>query len=107
MSIAQELERIKLQLAQVEIMDAQVTDDELIVDLSDGRKISVPILWFPRLAYGTPEERSRFLLQRDGIHWLDLDEDIGIPTLLLGQGLGERPESFQRWLAQRPSSSRG
>lgn len=105
MSIAQELELIKLKLAQAEIMDARVTDDELIVDLADGRMVSVPILWFPRLAYSTPEERNRFVLLRDSIYWQDLDEDIGIPTLLLGQGLGERPESFQRWLAQRQTAT--
>jgi hypothetical protein len=101
MSIAKELELIKLKLAQAEIMDAQITDDTLVVDLADGRTISVPILWFPRLAYGTPEERSNFCILRDSIHWPDLDEDIGVPTLLLGRGVGENPKSLQRWLEQR------
>ncbi len=101
MNIADELERIKLKLARAEIMAVDVTDEELIVDLADGRTISVPILWFPRLAYGTPAERNNFQILRDMIHWPDLDEDIGLPTLLLGRDLGESPQSLQRWLAQR------
>jgi hypothetical protein len=101
MSIAEELEYLKLKLAQAEIMAAQVTDEELIVDLVDGRTISAPILWFPRLAYGAPEERNNFQLMRDGIHWPDLDEDISVKTLLLGRGLGESQHSLQRWLEKR------
>jgi hypothetical protein len=96
-----ELERIKLKLAQAEITAVNVTDEEFIVDLADGRTISIPILWFPRLAYGTPAERNNFQILRDMIHWPDLDEDNGLPTLLLGRGLGESPQSLQRWLAQR------
>lgn len=101
MNIATELELIKLKLAQAEITDACVTEDTLTVDLADGRTISVPILWFPRLAYGTPAERSNFQLMRDSIHWPDLDEDVGVTTLLLGRGAGESPQSLQRWLDQR------
>lgn len=101
MSIALELENIKLKLAQAEIMAARITDDELIVELVDGRTVSAPIVWFPRLAYGTPEERGNFNISRDGIHWPDLDEDISVTTLLLGRGLGESPQSLQRWLDQR------
>jgi len=101
MNIAMELELIKLKLAQAEITQVEVTDDALIVDLADGRIISTPILWFPRLAHGTCEERSHFEAFRDSIHWPDLDEDIGLPTLLLGRGLGETPQSFQRWLERR------
>jgi hypothetical protein len=101
MSIAEELEYLKLKLAQAEIMAAQVTDEELIVDLVDGRTISAPLVWFPRLAYGTPEERGNFQLMRDGIHWPALDEDISVKTLLLGRGLGESQRSLQRWLEQR------
>lgn len=107
MSIAKELELIKLKLAQAEITDARVTDEALIVDLADGRTISVPILWFPRLAYGTLEERSNFQILRDSIHWPDLDEDIGLSTLLLGRGVGESPQSLQRWLEQRQKAQQG
>ncbi len=104
MNTATELEFIKLKLNQVEITSAAVTDDALIVDLLDGRTISVPILWFPRLAYATTWERSRFELSREGIHWPDLDEDISIQTLLLGKGMGESPQSLQRWLKQRQNA---
>ncbi len=104
MSIATELELIKLKLAQAEIMDAQVSDDALIVDLMDGRTVSAPIVWFPRLADGTPEERNHFEIFRDSLHWPDLDEDIGLSTLLLGRGLGESQESFQRWLERRQNA---
>jgi hypothetical protein len=101
MSIATELELINLKLAQAEIMSARVTDDELTVDLADGRTISVPVLWFPRLAYGTPAERDHFEIKRQGIHWPDLDEDVSVRTLLLGRGLGESRESLEKWLLQR------
>ncbi len=104
MSIAQELEIIKLKLAQAEITNVCVEDDTLTVDLADGRTISVPILWFPRLAYGTAAERNNFQILRDSIYWPDLDEDVGLPTLLLGRGRGESPQSLQRWLDQRQKS---
>ena len=101
MNTAQELEMLKTRLAHAEIADVQVTEDELIVELTDGRVIAAPLLWFPRLSYGTVAERSNFVLARASIHWPDLDEDIGVETLLLGRAIGERPESFQRWLEER------
>ena len=78
-----------------------VTDDALIVDLMDGRTISVPILWYPRLFHGTPEERSHFELGLEGIHWPELDEDISAEALLMGEKSGESPRSLQRWLDER------
>jgi hypothetical protein len=56
-----------------------VTDDTLSVDLSDGRTISVPLVWFPRLVHATPEERDNWRLigRGHGIHWEDIDENIG------------------------------
>ncbi len=80
-----------------------VTDDTLSVDLEDGRTISVPIVWYPRLAHGTPEERANFQLSGagHGIHWPDLDEDIGIEGLLLGRKSTESPLSFERWFERR------
>lgn len=82
-----------------------ITDDTLTVDLEDGRTISVPIGWFPRLAHGTPEERANFQISGAGrgIHWPDLDEDIGIEGLLLGKKSTESPSSFKKWLEQRNS----
>jgi hypothetical protein len=80
-----------------------VTDDTLTVDLDDGRTIAVPIGWFPRLAYGTAAERANVQLSGAGfgLHWPDLDEDIGVEGLLLGKKSTESPTSFARWLEQR------
>ena len=80
-----------------------VTDDTLTVDLVDGRTISVPLAWYPRLLHGTSEERNnwRFIGDREGIHWSDLDEDISIENLLFGKPSGESQRSFKRWLEER------
>lgn len=83
-----------------------VTDDTLTVDLEDGRTISVPVVWYPRLAYGTPAERANFQIVGAGygVHWPDLDEDIGVEGLLLGKKSTESPASFERWLQRRGDS---
>jgi len=80
-----------------------VEDDALIVDLSDGRTISVPIAWYPRLLHGKTEERNNWRLIGDGegMHWPDLDEDISVQNLLLGQPSGESQASFKQWLESR------
>lgn len=82
---------------------ARVNDDTLFVNLSDGRTISVPVAWYPRLSHGTPAERDHWQLigNGSGIHWPDLDEDISVENLLLGQPSAESQTSFKRWLAQR------
>lgn len=82
------------------IVNVSVTDDTLSVELEDGRTIAVPIAWYPRLAYGTPEERAHFQISGAGygIHWPDLDEDIGVEGLVLGKKSTESLESFERWL---------
>jgi len=83
----------------------QVTaaDDTLAVELSDGRSISAPLAWYPRLFHGTPTERARWRLigQGRGVHWLDLDEDISVETLLAGRPSGESQTSFKTWLERR------
>lgn len=80
-----------------------ITDDTLTVDLTDGRSISVPIGWYPRLAYATPEERNHVQISGAGLglHWPDLDEDIGVEGLLLGKKSMESPASLRRWLRAR------
>ncbi|NCJ07278.1 DUF2442 domain-containing protein [Synechococcales cyanobacterium C] len=80
-----------------------VTDDTLSSDLSDGRTISVPLAWYPRLLHGSIEERNdwRFIGSGSGIHWNQLDEDISVTNLILGQPSGESQKSFQRWLSSR------
>jgi len=66
--------------------EVQVTEDELIVLLVDGRRLSVPLAWFPALVRATPEQRQRFELLGDGegVHWPDLDEDLSVAGLLRG-----------------------
>ena len=89
--------------AEARAQDIRVTDDCLSVDLTDGRTISVPLAWYPRLLRGTSEERGnwRFIGDREGIHWPDLDEDISVENLLVGKRSGESPKSFKRWLDAR------
>lgn len=91
---------------------AKVSDDALSVELTDGRTLSVPIVWFPRLLHGTPAERNNWRLIGGGvgIHWPDLDEDISIEGLLLGEASGESQGSFKRWLegrAKRTAKGKG
>ena len=84
-----------------------VTDVELVADLDDGRTISVPLAWFPRLEHGTPSERAnwRLITSGEGLHWPDLDEDISVVSLLVGRKSGEKPESLRRWLQDRQSAA--
>ena len=79
------------------------TDDTLTAELSDGRTISVPLAWYPRLVGARPNERDNLQLMGNGvgIHWPDLDEDVSVENLLNGQPSGESAASFQRWLAAR------
>jgi hypothetical protein len=88
-------------IREVEPTAVQVTPEVLIVDLADGRTISVPLQWYPRLFHGTPRERANYELMFDGIHWPDLDEDISVEGLLCGDKSGESPKSLQRWLGYR------
>ena len=83
-----------------------ITNDTLSVDLSDGRTISVPLAWFPRLMHSTPAERNNWRLigKGHGIHWEDIDEDISIENLLAGKASGESQSSFKKWLNSRQSS---
>jgi len=66
--------------------DARFSEDALVVDLIDGRTISVPILWYPRLARATKEQRSNWEIAGGGfgIHWPDIDEDLSTEGLLRG-----------------------
>ena len=80
-----------------------VTVDALVVDLLDGRTISVPLAWYPRLSHGSDTERAdwRFIGEGEGIHWPGLDEDISVEGLLAGRRSGESQASLSRWLANR------
>ena len=92
-----------LTLEPARAIKVTITDDTLSVDLEDGRTISVPIGWYPRLAHGTPAQRANVQISGAGLglHWPDLDEDVGVEGLLLGRKSAESPASFERWLRQR------
>ena len=94
-------------VAEVRAQSLVVTEDSLIVDLSDGRSITVPVAWYPRLIHGTAEERNkwRWIGDREGINWPDLDEDISVENLILGQPSGESQDSFRRWLGKREAGA--
>ena len=94
---------MSISTAEARAQHISITDDTLAFDLSDGRTISVPLAWYPRLLHGTTAERSnwRFIGDREGVHWPDLDEDISIANLLAGQPSGESQTSFKRWLEKR------
>lgn len=82
---------------------AAITNDSLVVELTDGRTISTPLAWYPRLLHGSSEERNRWRLigNGGGIHWPDLDEDLSTESLIAGSPSGESGESFKRWLKGR------
>ena len=83
--------------------DVKVTSDALVVGLRDGRVVSVPLTWYPRLASATPSERRRWELVGPGIgiHWPGLDEDVSVEALLAGHGSNESVRSLRRWQAAR------
>ena len=83
--------------------NVMLTDDTLTVDLNDGRTISVPIEWFPRLVHATAEERKswRLIAGGEGIHWEAIDEDVSTTALLAGIPSGESQKSLRRWLSER------
>jgi hypothetical protein len=79
------------------------TDESMVVSLDDGRTLSVPLAWFPRLLHGSKHERERFELigGGEGIHWPNLDEDISVEGLLAGRRSAESDASLARWLEGR------
>jgi len=92
-------------LPSARAVDVKVTQDELTVQLEDGRILVVPLVWYPRLLHGSKRERARwrFIGRGTGIHWPSLDEDISIDGLLAGRRSGESQESLKRWLERRMS----
>lgn len=107
---------MSISAVEIEVPLAQkvtVTEDTICVDLSDGRSISAPLAWFPRLKHASSAERKRWRLigRGTGLHWDDIDEDISVEGLLAGRPSGESQPSFKRWLAarspRRPKRSNG
>jgi hypothetical protein len=79
------------------------SEDSMAVQFDDGRTLTVPLAWYPRLLHGTPAERRHFKLigAGEGIHWPELDEDISVEGLLSGRPSAETSASLARWLAIR------
>jgi Protein of unknown function (DUF2442) len=98
-----------VEVQEARAQSARVSGEALSVDLADGRTIIVPLVWFPRLWHGTPQERNHFEIFGDGayIHWPDLDKDLTVAGLLAGRHSGESPESLQKWLVSRESRRKG
>ena len=92
-----------IEISQARAQHVSLTDDALVVELVDGRTITVPLTWYPRLAHGTPAERANWRLigEGEGIHWPDVDEDISVEGLLAGRRSGETQASLHRWLESR------
>ena len=84
-------------------VDVRVTGESLVVDLADGRSLTVPLAWYPRLLHGSDAERKNWKLLGDGyaIEWPGLDEHIGVEGLIAGRRSGESRQSLDRWLASR------
>ena len=88
---------------QPAIQSVRVSDDTLMVELTDERGVFVPLAWFPRLLAGTQAERDmwRLIGTGSGIHWSELDEDRSVAGLLAGRASGKR----EHWLTHRAASS--
>jgi hypothetical protein len=86
------------------VHEVRVSQAALEVRLDDGRVLSVPLAWYPRLAHGSTRERRQWRIIGGGIgiHWPALDEDISVAGLLAGLPSGESASSLKRWLAARP-----
>ncbi|NQU29064.1 MAG: DUF2442 domain-containing protein [Anaerolineae bacterium] len=78
-------------------------EDKLVVTLQDGRTVTAPLAWYPRLVHSTKEERNNWRLigGGEGIHWESLDEDISVEHLLAGIPSNESQKSLQQWLKSR------
>ncbi len=81
----------------------ETTETHLVIHLADGRLLSVPLEWYPRLLHGTAEERANCSIELDGfaLRWPDLDEDLNIEGLLAGKRSGESQASLERWMKRR------
>jgi hypothetical protein len=100
-----ELEGMSMSMFEMEseIAAVEVTDEELALNLADGRSLCVLLSWYPRLFFASTAERQEFHLLGDGyaIEWPRLDEHIGIEGLLAGRHSAESQKSLKRWLISR------
>ena len=94
---------LMIEYEKARAINIDINEDTITVDLDDGRTISAPIAWYPRLIHAEPEESDNWWLigEGEGINWADLDEDISVENLLLGKPSGESQRSFKKWLVKR------
>jgi hypothetical protein len=91
------------ELGQPAATHVSVSETTIDIKLSDGRSLSVPISWYPRLEHATQAERDNWTLIGSGlgIHWPDLDEDISVEALIAGNPSNESQASLAKWLESR------
>lgn len=70
----------------VRATEVRFDEDQMWVELDDGRTLGIPLAWFPRLLHGTKDARSKVSISASGLHWEELDEDISIAGLIAGRG---------------------
>ena len=90
-------------IKDIEVIDVLFDEDSMCVYLSDGRSISTPLAWYPRLYHGTLQERNKWQLigKGSGIHWPELDEDLSVESIIYGRPSMEKPDSLKKWLETR------
>ena len=86
-------------------LDVSINEDSLTIFLEDGRVVSAPTTWYPRLAHARHTDLRKWELIGHGIHWPELDEDISVENLILGQPSTEGSKSFSRWVVWYSSKS--
>ncbi len=94
---------LAIKISVPNINNVIITDDSLTVELDDGRTVSVPLAWYPRLLHASLKERNSWRLMGKGvgIHWESIDEDISTEGLIAGRPSGESQISFKKWLESR------
>ncbi len=94
---------VVIDLQLLRLHQVSVSNDTLTVELDDGRTLSAPLAWYPRLLHGSVKERKNWRLIGDGegIHWEELDEDISAENLILGRPSNESQASLKQWLDSR------
>ena len=75
----------------ISALNVTFDDDTFSVDLSDGRSIRIPLVWFPRLLRATPAQRAQYHLSSRGIHWEAIDDDVSVDSLLAGRADATNP----------------
>jgi len=98
---------LTIELREATVENVIVTKDTLALELADGRTVTAPLAWYPRLLHGAARERANWRLigGGEGVHWPDLDEDISVENVLLGHPSGESQRSFKQWLETRKSGN--